>query len=126
MDSVPLLRVAEPQQFRLGNRWNGPDWTENHCGDLAIYPNERNSFGAASRIATAESEGGNIHAKLSERSANLADDSGLVAVSQIEDGAFQLRLERDSFDLKHPRRTVVQNRAFRRKSLRGPALFRQG
>jgi len=37
----------------------------------------------------------------------------------------QLGLERDSFDLKNPRRAIVQDRAFRRKPLRGTGLFRQ-
>src|SRR6266850_451314 len=39
-------------------------------------------FGATVRFATAEGEGGDIHAVLSEGGANLTDDSGLVARSE--------------------------------------------
>src|SRR6266403_6196289 len=125
MDFVRFLRVAEPQQFRLGNGRNGPNGTKDRGGYIAVQPNEGDSFGATVRFATAEGEGGDIHAKLSEGGAHLTDDSGFVAISQIEDGAFQLRLERDSFDLKDPRRADVENGAFRGEPLRGPSLFRQ-
>src|SRR6266478_7808261 len=125
MDFVRFLRVAEPQQFRLGNGGNGSNGTKDRGGYLAVYPNERNGFGATVRLATAQGEGGDIHAKLSERGAHLTDDSGLVAISEIEDGALQLGLKRDSFDLKDPRRTVVKDGAFRGEPLRGPGLFRQ-
>src|SRR6266403_2105467 len=120
MDFVRFLRVAEPQQFRLGNGGNGSNGTKDRGGYLAAYPNERNGFRTASGIATAEGGGGDIHAKLTERGANLTDDSGLVAVSQIEDGALQLGLQRNPFDLKDPRRTIVENGAFRGEPLRGP------
>src|SRR6476660_10293248 len=124
MDSVQFLRVTEPQQFRLGNRRNVPNWGKNRGRYLTVQPNERNGFGAAIGIATAEGKGGDIHAMLSERGAHLTDDPWLVAVSQVQDGAFQLRLERDSFDLKDSRRTVVQDGAFRGKPFRSSALFR--
>src|SRR5882757_3089037 len=104
------------QQLGLGNGRNRPDRPEDRGRHLTVYANEGDGVGPALGFAAAESERSDIHSELPKSASNLADDARFIAVPQIENGAFQLRLQRNSFDLEHAGRTIVKHSAFGRKT----------
>src|SRR6267143_1247981 len=106
------------QELGLGNGRNLPDRPEDRSRHLAVHANKGDSVGPALRFAATESERSDIDSELPKSASDLADDARFIAVPQIENGAFQLLLQRDSFDLEHPWRAVVKHSAFGRKTWR--------
>src|SRR6266403_1970318 len=113
------------QQLSLSDGRNRPNRLENGRRHFAVNANERDSISATLRLAPTESKRSDINAESSQGRADLADDSGLVAVSQIENRAFKLRLQRNSFDMQHTRRAVVEDRAFCCETWCRPGSFGQ-
>src|SRR3954451_5568303 len=63
-------------------------------------------------FAAAQRKGRDVHPKLTQSRTNLADDAGLVTISEIQKCAFELRLHRDAADLEHSGGAVVEDGAF--------------
>ena len=82
-------------------------------------PSSRTSDFAASRptrlFAPPQRKSRNVHAKLAQCRSDLADNAGFIAVAQIKNRPLELRLDRNSADLQHARRAIVQNRSLGRK-----------
>ena len=76
---------------RMGSRIDG--------GDFAVDADEGDGVGTFVRGAAAEREGGDVDAELAERRTDLADDARFVVVAEVENGAFELRFERDALNL---------------------------
>src|SRR6266481_3184081 len=104
------------QELGLGNGGNRPDRPKDRGRHLAVYANKRDSVGPALSFAAAESERSDIDSELPKSASDLANDARFIAVPQIKNGAFQLRLQRNPFDLEHPGRTVMKHSAFGRKT----------
>src|SRR6267378_1785236 len=104
------------QQLRLGNGGNRTDRPKDRGGHLAVYANKRDGVGPALGFAAPESERSDIHSELSKSASNLANDARLIAVPQIKNRAFQLRLQRNTFNLENAGRTIMQDSAFGRKT----------
>src|ERR1700741_199569 len=109
--------------FRDGR--NRSNWPNDGSRNLAGDANEGHGVGTALGIAPTEGKGGDIDAELSKSAPDLADNSGLVPVSQIKDRSFKLCLQWDSFDLQQPRRTIVEHSAFGREAFTGSSLLGQ-
>src|SRR6266480_4035367 len=106
------------QQLGLSDGRNRPNRPKDRSRHLAVHPNKGDSVGPALGFAAAESERSDIHSELPKSASNLADDARFIAVPQIENRALQLRLQRNSFDLQHPGRAVMQYCPFGRKTWR--------
>src|SRR6266403_1949816 len=104
------------QQLGLGNGRNRPDRSQDRSRHLTVYANRGDSVGPALGFAAAKSERSDIDSELPKSASDLADDARFIAVPQIENGAFQLRLQRNSFDLEHPWRAIMQYCAFSGKA----------
>src|SRR6266851_3229269 len=105
-------------ELGLSNGRNRPDRPKDRARDLSINANKRDGVGSPLGFAAPKSERSNIDSELPQSASDLADDAGLVAVSQVKNGPLKLRLQRNTFDLKHPRRTIMEDRAFSRKAWR--------
>src|SRR5205807_1038970 len=112
------------QELGLGNGGNRPDRLKDRSRHFSVHANKGDGVGPALGFAAAESESSDIDSKLPKSASNLADDTRFIAVPQIENGAFQLRLQRNSFDLENARRTIMQDCAFSRKTCRRSGFFR--
>src|SRR6267143_3930968 len=100
------------QELGLSNRRNRPDRPKDRGRHFAVYANKGDGVGPALGFAAAECERSDIDSELPKSASNRADDARFIPVPQIENGAFQLRLQRNSFDLEHARRTIMQDCAF--------------
>src|SRR6266436_3559583 len=106
------------QQLGFGNGRNRPDRSQDRSRHLAVYANKGDSVGPALGFAAAESERSDIDSELPKSASDLANDARFIAVPQIKNGAFQLRLQRNTFDLENAGRTIMQDGAFGRKTWR--------
>src|SRR6266478_104941 len=104
------------QELGLSNRRNRPDRPKDRSRHFSVHANEGDGVGPALGFAAAECERSDIHSELPKSASNLADDARFIPVPQIENGAFQLRLQRNSFDLEHPWRAIMQYCAFSGKA----------
>src|SRR5260370_22544974 len=113
------------QELGLSDGMDCPDRLKNGSRDFAIHADEGNGVGPALGFAAAEGERCDVDSEFAESRADLADDTGFVAISQIQYGALKLGLQRNSFDLQHARRTVMENSAFGCKARRRTRFLRQ-
>src|SRR5713101_9744147 len=104
------------KQLSLSDGRNCPDGLKDGAGHFAINADEGDGIGPTLCFSPAKRERGDIDSEFAQGGPDLPDNSGLVSVSQIKNGAFELRLQRNSFNLQHARRTVMQNGAFRGKA----------
>src|SRR6266478_4748762 len=119
------LFAAQTNEFGFRDSGDAADGLQDRRGNFAVKPNERNRLRAAGRFPAAERKCGDVYAQLSQRRAHLADDAGLVAVTQIENRPFELGLQRNAVNLEDAGRGVVQNGAFGGKALSGARFLRQ-
>src|SRR5271168_1125968 len=89
------------QELGFGDGGDAADGLEDRGGDVAIEADEGDGVRAAAGFAATEGEGGDVDAELSEHGTDLADDTRLVAILEIENGAFELGFERDALDLQN-------------------------
>src|SRR6266550_3106996 len=106
------------QELGLGYGGNRADRPQDRGRHLALYTNKRDGVGPALGFAAPQSKRSDIHSELSKSASDLANDARLIAIPQIENGAFQLRLQRNPFDLEHPGRAIMQDCAFSGKTCR--------
>src|SRR5216684_6159274 len=106
------------QQLSLSDGRNRPDRPKDRSRHLSIDPNKVNRVRPPLRLAPPQRKRSDIDPQLPQSAPDLTDNPRLIAVPQIKDGALELRLQRNPFDLQHARRTIVENRAFRRKTCR--------
>src|SRR6266850_3634909 len=106
------------QEFGLSDGRNRTDRPQDRSRHFAVDANKGNGIRPALGFSPSECERGDIDAELAQSASNLADDSGFVAVSQIENCALKLGLERNPFDLEYARRAVVKYCTFGRKTWR--------
>src|SRR6266446_2561511 len=111
------------QQLGFSDGRNRPDRPKDRSRHLSVYANKRDRIGPALSFAPAEGKRSDIDSELPESASDLADDSGFVPVSQIENRALELRLQRNTLDLQHARRAVMKHCAFRRKLSRCAGFF---
>src|SRR5215471_15872915 len=110
--------MAQGKEFGFGDGRNGTNRLKYGSGNVSIQAHKRGSIGTAAGFAATKSERCNVHAVLSKRGADLADDAGLIAISQIENCAFELGLKWNAFYLQDAGRTIMQHGAFGGKSVR--------
>src|SRR5258708_18453087 len=91
------LKSCKMQELGCGYGGNGPDRAKDRARHFAIQSDERDRIGSALGFAAAEGERGDIYAKFAQRGPDLTDDARFVAVSQVENGALELRFQRNSF-----------------------------
>src|SRR2546425_7838587 len=101
--------LAKPHQLRFGNGGDTPDRSKNGGRDFSIHADKGDGVGSALGLAPAEGERSDIDSELAKSRPNLADNTGFVAVPQIKNGAFELGLKRNAFDLQHPGRAVMED-----------------
>ena len=94
---------SEVEEAGFGDGGDGADGVENGGRDLAVDADEGDGMGTLVGGAAAEREGGDVDAELAERRADLANYAGFVFVAEVEDGAFQLRFERDALNIEDAR-----------------------
>src|SRR6266851_8409909 len=117
--------LAQPHQLCLGNCRDSSDWSEYRGGYFSVDADQGDGVGSALRLAAAERERGDIDAELAKSCPNLSNNSRLIAVPQVKNRAFELGLQRNSFDLQHARRPVMENRSFSRETSRRSGSFGQ-
>src|SRR5437588_871588 len=88
------------QEFSLSDGGNRPNRLENGRRHFPVHSHKRDSVRAALRLPASKSKCGDVDAKLSKRRSDLADDSRLVAVSQVKNRPLKLRFPRNSFHLQ--------------------------
>src|SRR5207249_7171567 len=105
------------QELSLSDGGNRPNRLENGRRHFPVHSHKRDSVRAALRLPASKSKRSDIDSELPQRGPDLADYARFVPVSQVKNRPLKLRLERNSFDLQHTRRAVVQDCAFRGKTL---------
>src|SRR5580704_6270345 len=120
------LSLAQMDEASLCNGRVLAHGFQNRFGNVAVHADQGDSFGAGSGVASAQGEGGDIHAVFSQSATDMADDAGLVLVAQEEHSAIKLSFERDAVDLNYARRAVVQHRAFGREARRAGFVGQRG
>src|SRR6266852_1893613 len=111
------------QQLGFSDGWNRPDRAKDRSRHSSGDPNKRHRVRPALCFAPAEGTRTDIDSELPESASDLADASGFVPVSQIENRALEPRLQRNTRDVQHARRAVMKYCAFRRKPSRCAGFF---
>src|SRR5712671_3945834 len=100
------IQDRQMEEFCLGNGRYSPNRLQDRSRYFPVYSDKRDGVGPALRFSAAERERSDIDSEFSESASNLADHAGLVAVAQIQNRPFELRLQWYAFDLEQAWRAV--------------------
>src|SRR5271165_5386635 len=110
--------LAEVQQPRLRDCGVRPDRFQDGPRYLAIHPHQGDGFGPPRSFAAPQRKRGNVYAMLPQGRPDIADHSRFIVVPKVQYGTLQFGFQRDSINVDHAWRTIMEYGAFRAESRR--------
>src|SRR6266446_927398 len=110
--STAISTSSEAKEAGFGDGADLLDGLKDRRGYISVQADQGYGLGTNGGLSPAEGEGGDVDSELAQGRAYLADHAGFVAVAEVQNCAFELRLHGYPVYLQYTRGAVVQNRTF--------------
>src|SRR5260370_23853814 len=108
------LGFRNADQFGFGDGGNSADGFDHRRSHLAVKPHQGDGFDAALARAPPQRKRGDVDALVAKNGSDLTNDTGLVAVAEIEKRAFERGFQPNAVNVHNARRSAMQHRTLDR------------